>query len=302
VAPAYSLIADYFPSHQRARALSVFSFGIPIGSALGIVAGGLLASLIDWRVAFFAVGLAGLLFAPVFRAIVREPERGHYDPAGAKVEPAALGHVMRTLIGKKSFWLLCCGAACSSMMGYGLFFWLPSFLIRSYGITLIEASLFYGAILLVGGIAGIWLGGALADRFGRAKKSAYALVPAIAFAATVPFFVGGVLSPTLWLTGILLLLPTALGLAWLGPILSAIQHVVPPSMRATASAVFLFVNNLIGIGLGTTLVGAISDGLAALYGDDSLRYAIVCGSAFYVIAAVLFFIAAPRIEADWEGG
>jgi predicted MFS family arabinose efflux permease len=214
----------------------VFSFGIPIGSALGIVAGGLLASLIDWRVAFFAVGLAGLLFAPVFRAIVREPERGHYDPAGAKVEPAALGHVMRTLIGKKSFWLLCCGAACSSMMGYGLFFWLPSFLIRSYGITLIEASLFYGAILLVGGIAGIWLGGALADRFGRAKKSAYALVPAIAFAATVPFFVGGVLSPTLWLTGILLLLPTALGLAWLGPILSAIQHVVPPSMRATASA------------------------------------------------------------------
>ena len=79
VAPAYSLISDYFPSHQRARALSVYSFGIPIGSALGILFGGYIASKIDWRFAFFAVGLAGIVVAPIFKLTVAEPERGQYD-------------------------------------------------------------------------------------------------------------------------------------------------------------------------------------------------------------------------------
>jgi len=79
VAPAYSLIADYFPPAQRARALSIYSFGIPIGSAIGIVFGGIIASLIDWRYAFFKVGLAGIIIAPIFRLTIKEPPRGQYD-------------------------------------------------------------------------------------------------------------------------------------------------------------------------------------------------------------------------------
>ena len=79
VTPAYSLLMDYFPPGQRARAMSLYSFGIPIGSALGIVFGGVIASLIDWRYAFFIVGIAGVVLAPVFRLLVKEPERGRYD-------------------------------------------------------------------------------------------------------------------------------------------------------------------------------------------------------------------------------
>jgi MFS family permease len=79
VAPAYSLISDYFPPGQRARALSIFSFGIPIGSAIGIVFGGIIASLINWRYAFFIVGLAGIIIAPIFRLTIKEPPRGQYD-------------------------------------------------------------------------------------------------------------------------------------------------------------------------------------------------------------------------------
>jgi MFS family permease len=299
VAPSYSLISDYFPPEQRARALGIYSFGIPIGSAVGIVAGGLIATLIDWRVAFFVVGIAGVFLAPAVRLFVAEPERGRYDPA-QQTSPVSLRVVFAKLRSKRSFWLLSLGAACSSMMGYGLFFWLPSFLVRSHGITLLEASIWYGSILLVGGIAGIWLGSVLADRYGGARKSIYALIPAVAFAATVPFFVVGVLSPSLAVAAVVLLVPTALGLAWLGPILASVQQIVPPSMRATASAIFLFINNLIGIGLGTTLVGAISDGLAAAYGADSLRYAIIAGAGFYIAASVLFFLAAPLLEGDWE--
>jgi len=186
------------------------------------------------------------------------------------------------------------------MMGYGMFFWLPSFFVRSYGLTLLEASLYFGSILLVGGITGIWLGGWLADRFGAARRRAYAIIPAIAFLATIPFYVAAVTSNSLAVSFALFLVPTALGLVWLGPVLSSIQHVVPTNMRATASAVFLFVNNLIGIGLGTVALGALSDALSAQYGDDSLRYAILAGTVFYLVAAALFLLSARRLERDWQ--
>jgi predicted MFS family arabinose efflux permease len=299
VAPAYSLVADYFPPQQRARALSVYSFGIPIGSAAGIIFGGLIATLIDWRMAFIVVGVAGVLLAPVFKMVVREPVRGRHDAPGSMKAAASFGDVMRTLFAKKSFWGLAFGASASSMMGYGMFFWLPSFFVRSHGLTLLQASLYFGSILLVGGIAGIWLGGWTADRFGRVRRRVYALVPAAAFMATIPFYAGAVLTHSLTLAFLLFLVPTALGLVWLGPVLSSVQHIVPPHMRATASAVFLFVNNLIGIGLGSALIGAASDALTVHYGADALRYAILSGTAFYLVAAIFFVASSRRLERDW---
>jgi predicted MFS family arabinose efflux permease len=300
VAPAYSLVADYFPPHQRARALAVYSFGIPIGSALGIVFGGFIAHWVDWRTAFIAVGIAGIVIAPLFKMVVREPQRGRFDGVRGAGTPVGLREVVRVLLAKRAFWGISFGASASSMMGYGLFFWLPSFFVRSHGMTLIQASVYYGAILLLGGIAGIWLGGWLADRFGAARRRAYALIPACAFIATVPFFIGAVTSNSLAVSFVLFLVPTALGLVWLGPVLSAIQHVVPTGMRATASAIFLFVNNLIGIGLGSVALGALSDALSSRYGADSLRYAILGGTLFYFVAAALFLLSAKRLERDWE--
>jgi len=300
VAPAYSLISDYFPPDQRARALSVYSFGIPIGSAIGIVFGGIIASLINWRYAFFIVGLAGIIIAPIFRMTIKEPSRGQFDPEHAERKAPGLKEILNTLFHKPSFWLLSVGASCSSMMSYGAFFWLPSFFVRSYKMTLLDASLFYGAVLLVGGLAGIWAGGWMGDRFGQSQHGNYAKIPAFAFLATVPFYVLALLSPTLTVSFLVFLVPTALGLAWLGPIISAIQHVVRPDMRATASAIFLFINNLIGIGLGTYAIGALSDTLALRFGDDSLRYSILAGTGFYVLAAIFFLLASRWLNQDWE--
>ncbi|MBT8472132.1 MAG: MFS transporter, partial [Marinicaulis sp.] len=245
VAPAYSLIADYFPAEKRARALSIYSFGIPIGSALGILLGGVLTSYLSWRAAFIIVGLAGLAIAPIFRLTMREPKRGGLDGANAETKPAKVSEVAATLIRKPSFWGLSFGAASSSMMGYGLIFWLPSFFVRSYGEALPDffawmpafllpadpspllfASYFYATILLVGGVAGIWLGGVMADRYGAEEKAAYALVPAAAFLTTIPFFVAGVLAPSLWIAFPAFLVLQALSLVWLGPVLSAFQHLV----------------------------------------------------------------------------
>jgi len=300
VAPAYSLISDFFPPNQRSRAMSVYSFGIPIGSAIGIVFGGIIASMINWRWAFFIVGIAGVVIAPIFRMTIKEPPRGGFDRQREAVKAPGLKLIVSTLMTKPSFWLLSLGASFSSMMGYGVFFWLPSFFVRSYNLTLLNASLFYGAVLLIGGLAGIWVGGWLGDRFGQDQRSQYARIPAIAFLCTVPFYILAILSPTLTLAFFVLLVPTALGLAWLGPVISAIQHLVRPDMRATASAIFLFINNLIGIGLGTYAIGALSDTLTAQFGDESLRYSILAGTGFYIIAAGLFLLASRWLEQDWE--
>jgi len=310
VAPAYSLICDYFPTTERARALSVYSFGIPIGAALGIVLGGFITSLMSWRMAFFIVGLAGLLITPLLKFTVREPKRGALDPARGSLDrggpdraavPIApsLLEVIAVLARKPSFWGLSLGAASASMMGYGLFFWAPSFLVRSFHLSLLHAGLSFGALVLVGGLIGIWFGGALADRYGEKRRAMYAFIPAAAFLATVPFYVAGVLSTTLWLSFAVLLVPTALGLVWLGPVLAAVQHLVPGNMRATASALFLFINNLIGIGLGTTLIGALSDATRVRFGLESLRYAILAGTGFYLVAAALLFFAGRKLAKDW---
>jgi MFS family permease len=299
VAPAYSLICDYYPQSERARALSVYSFGIPIGSALGIMGGGYLSTLMNWHTAFFVVGLAGLLLTPLLRLTVREPARGGLDEAVAPGPRPGLGDVLRVLAGKPSFWWLAMGAACASMMGYAVFFWMPSLLVRSFGMSVLHAALAFGGLVFVGGLCGIWFGGSLADRYGRARKSMYALVPAGAFVLTVPFYAAGVLSPTLWVALAVLFVPTALALVWLGPVLAAVQHLVPATMRATASAIFLFINNLIGLGLGTTVIGALSDALHVRAGVDSLRYAILAGTGLYVVAATCLVIASRRLERDW---
>ncbi len=210
---------------------------------------------------------------------------------------------MKTVLGvlarKKSFWGLALGAATSSMMGYGLAFWMPSLFIRSFGLTLVEVSWMYGSVVLVCGMAGIWFGAWMADRYGRRSRAAYALVPAFTLLACVPFMVGGALASTFAVALALFCIPEALRLAWAGPVLAAVQQLVVPQMRATASAAFLFVNNLIGLGLGSLLLGQLSDALRASFGDESLRYAIVFGSGLYLVSGALFLWCARQLARDW---
>ncbi len=298
VAPAYSLISDYFPKEQQARALAAYSFGIPIGSALGILFGGLIAHAVDWRAAFIVVGLAGVALAPLFRLIVKEPPREAPPPTRAAQPQPAEGGV-RELLAKPTFWLISLGAAASSVCGYGVMFWLPSFFERSLGMGLVDRSLFLGAMTLIGGVAGVWLGGWLGDKLGRARPAYYLLAPAVAFLIALPCFLLAIQAQSMWLAFVLFLIPTGLNLVWLGPVITAVQHLVTPSHRSTASACFLFVNNLIGLGLGTWFFGAVSDALTPYFGAESLRYAIYCGLAFYLVSAALFVLAARGIGRDW---
>lgn len=376
VAPAYSLIADYFPPRQRARALAAFAFGIPLGTAAGTLVGGLLAATYGWRTSFIVVGLIGLLVAPLLRLTVRDPKRGGTDAVKTEAQIAAIaaapvgndrvgtiaaqimlgvgagalllaalihfaglalgnplvfafGGLLAVVIGvslmiarrtasfvipKPSFWLLALGAASSSVCGYGVAGWLPLFFMRSFDLTLAQTSWYYSGIAMIGGVLGIWLGGAIADRLSTRGKGAYPLTPAIAFLISAPCFILAMNSP--WLIGLVLpgggtnaqqltlaflifLLPTGLNLAWLGPITAAVQHLVPAAMRSTASALFLLINNLLGLAVGFYYFGWMSDLLAPRFGEESLRWAIYTGMGFYLLAAVLLIGASRTLKRDW---
>ncbi len=295
VAPAYSLISDYFPKSQRARALAAYSFAIPVGSALGLLFGGLIAQRMSWRAAFVMVGLPGLLVAPMFRMVVKEPLR---TANVARADAPAIGKTMATLFSKPSFWLLALGAAASSVCGYGVGFWQPSFLERSFGFDKITQGFFLAPILFFGGIAGIWGGGVLADRMAKKSVSAYPVIPAIAFLLAMPFTFVALNTNSPVTTFICFLIPQALNLVWLGPILTAVQNLVEPAMRSTASAAFLLVNNLLGIAGGIYYFGAAADFLKPTYGNESLRYALYSGLAFYFVGSMLFLVASRRLVGD----
>ena len=294
VAPSYALISDIFPPRQRARALAIYSLGIPLGAGLGVLFGGYVAAMVNWRTAFLAIGLAGVIFTPIFALSVREPERT--NPTQAQVD---ILQVALTLAAKPSFWLLAFGAASSSLVGYGIAFWLPSLLQRSFGMSLLSASHFYGLLLLIGGIPGILLGGWTADRAGLSGKTGYARIPGIAFLICVPLFAAGMLNHASAVAFALFLIPQALCYMWLAPVLTAVQHLVPAPVRATASACFLLINNLIGLGLGPPTVGKLSDLLKPGLGAEALRMSMLAALACYVIAGLLMLVAAPRLRRDW---
>jgi len=299
VAPSYALIADYFPVERRARALAIYSMGIPIGLGSGVLLGAYIAALVNWQTAFITVGIAGIVVAPVFLWLVRDRPR----PAAIDTEHVPVLSVIPILARKPAYWLLSIGAGCSSMAGYGLALWVPKIIAVHYGWTanhdLIKVGQFMGSLLLIGGTTGIFLGGVFADRLGTVDRAWYARLPAIAWLITAPTFMLGLFTPLPVLAWFLLLIPNALNTLWLGPIVTAAQHLAPSRMRASASGSFLLVNNLLGLGLGPLLMGTLSDALKASYGADSLRYAAIIGVSLYLVAALLALLAIKPLKRGW---
>ena len=294
VAPSYALIADYFPPERRARALAIFSLGVPIGLSTGTLMGAYIAAAVSWRAAFYAMGIAGVVLAPVMLLVVRDPPRSE-----SSVTAAPIGQVFPMVAKKPVFWLIAFAASFSSLSGYGLAVWVPTVLERSFGMGLIGRGQFMASLVFLGGCTGVFAGGWLADRLGTRDRAWYAKLPAIAWLVTAPTFAAGLLTHNAVAAWIFLLIPNALNILWLGPVIAAVQHLVPQRMRATASASFLLNNNLIGLGVGPFLIGRLSDALKHSYGTEALRYAAVAVTAFYLLAALLMFLVAPRLRSNW---
>jgi predicted MFS family arabinose efflux permease len=301
VPPAHSLIADYFPPERRATALAVFSMGVHVGLAFGLVLGGWIAQLYGWRAAFFTVGIPGLLLAIAVRLTVREPERGITDAlhgTAAALTPESLATVFTTLRSLRSFRHLALAAAFHSFGGYAFAIWGPTFFVRVHHMPTGQLGTLLGIVLGVGGMIGAISGGVLSDRLGMRDARRMLYVPAIATLVQIPCAWASLFWPTP-ITALVLLLPSAVMSAiWFGPVYALTQALVTPTMRATASAVLVFVINLIGLGLGPLAVGALNDYLTPTYGPEAIRYSLLILVVANLIAAYHFSRAAGTIRED----
>jgi MFS family permease len=300
VPPAHSLIADYFPAERRATAMAIFSMGVHVGLAFGFILGGWIAQLFGWRAAFFAVGLPGLLLAVLVRLTVHEPARGRTDIAhgAASAAPVSLRTAVATLWSLRSFRHLALAAALISFGGYAFAVWGPTFFIRVHGMSTGQLGTWLGAILGTGGIIGAIGGGIVADRVGARDMRRQLYVPAAACLIQLPCAIAALISATP-LPALLLLFPSAvMSAVWFGPVFSLTQALVRPSMRATASAVLIFVINLIGLGLAPLAVGALNDFLNPIYGAHAIRYSLMLVAVTNLVAAMHFVLATRTLLPD----
>jgi MFS family permease len=295
---AHSMIADYYPAERRATALGLYSLGIPFGILFGFLAGGWLNQLFGWRVAFFVVGIPGLILAIVMRMTVKEPPRGMAEgrvPAGT--QPGIL-ETFRYIWAKRAFRHLALGGGLTAFVGYGVTSWMPSFLMRSHGMETGEIGTWLGLILGIPGGIGIVAGGWLADRLGARDQRWYMWVVAVAILISVPFSVAVYLAPTATLALLFLIIPVALGNFYQATTFSQTQGLSTLRMRAVAAAVLLFILNMIGLGLGPQIVGIISDVLQPRFAQDSLRYSLLICAFVNLWAAWHYYVAGRYLKAD----
>ena len=299
---SHSMISDMFPPERRATALGIYALGIPIGTMLGNLSGGWINEALDWRSAFFLVGLPGVLLAVVVRFTLREPPRGAAEAIEVKTEePPPVKEVFQYLWARRSFRLISLGAGLHAFVGYGVGYWIPAMFSRSHGYSTSDmgVALFY---LGFASIAGTFLGGYLGDKMAGRDVRWYVWLPGLATIISVPFSGYVYLSDDPFAALWVLAIPYFFGAYYLAPTFSLAQGMVGLRMRALASSIILFIANIIGLGLGPQFTGIASDLLfvSTDLGDDSLRWALVLSLIFNVVSALLYLGAGRTLKADLE--
>jgi predicted MFS family arabinose efflux permease len=297
--PAHSMISDYYPPEQRATALSIYSSGIYVGILLGFLFGGVIAEAFGWRTAFMVVGLPGVLFALVLRFTLREPVRGRWEKTAAAHTPQpGLKQTMALLRDRPSFWYIALGSAFASYVAYGNGNFLPSFLIRNHHMSIAEVGTILALVSGVSGALGTFLGGYLSDRYGTRDMRWYLWIPMLGIALAYFPYINMLLTDNISSGLVLVFFALILNSFYLGPCIALSHALVEPGMRALTSAVLFFVLNMIGLGLGPFLTGLVSDMLVPAYGDQALRYSMVVTTQVYLLALLMFAMAARRLPAD----
>lgn len=299
--PAHSLISDIVPKERRASAMAIYSMGIPLGKLLGMVIGGVVAHIWGWRVAFFAVGLPGILIALIAWFTMPEPRRHAVRKITAPTESVwtALGRVAPI----KTFWWISIAGAFMSFISYGQTAFLGSFYIRAHGMNVAEAGVTIGLALGISGALGTWLGGRVTDFAARKDQRNYVLVPLVSSLIGASAFAAAIIAPTVPISLVLLTIAGAFNSLWYGPVFAVVQSIVAPNLRATAAAGHLFLLAFIGLGLGPLTFGLLSDGfnhgfaplgIPALGTAEGLRWALVAASVPAAVIALASFWAASR--------
>jgi predicted MFS family arabinose efflux permease len=329
--PSSSLISDHYPQNKRASVMSLMWLGAPIGVVSGSIFAGWVTEHYGWRVAFYAIGLAALPVALLAFATLREPPRGTFDVKGADTgPPPSMMTVLEFLLRKPSFRhvLIGCGIAATAMNAIGQF--LGQFLMRTYHLGFAEMGRMLGLVAGFAMASGLLLGGFGVDWAGRFDKRWYVWLPAIGLALATPGFLLGFNQPSLAATIGVLILAHAVLFVYYTPSLAIAQNMAGSSMRASSAFVMQLVLSLVGIGIGPTLAGFLSDtfagqaftlgdyavlcpggvplaGAAARLGDScaaasaqGLRHAMVAVSLLFVWAGLHYVLASRTLKRDLD--
>jgi predicted MFS family arabinose efflux permease len=298
--PSHAMVADLYPPQERATAMAIFALGVNLGILIGFLAGGWINEFFGWRAAFLVVGAPGLLLALLVRGTVREPARGQSEGRDEEARAAApsLALAFLTFVRVRSLRHIALGAALNSFVGYGAVAFVPAFLIRSFGMSTGEVGTALALIIGIVGGAGTFLGGYFADRLARRDVRWNVWLVAACVGGATPFGLGVYLASDPFWALTAFLIPAAVGALYLGPSLAMVQGLVPLRMRTLASAVLLFVINIIGLGLGPQAIGILSDLLAPRFGQESLRYALLLAGLVNVWSALHFYLAGRTLTRD----
>lgn len=283
--PSHSIIADLYPPEKRAGAMGIYSLGVVLGTAFGTIIGGGVAHLYGWRVAMFAVGIPGVLLAVLVKLYVVEPRRGLSDvqivaEGEKKGTIPPVGEGFRSLIASGPAFNLVMGVTITSLIGYGHGAFGPSFLQRSLGLSMIDVATYVAPVGAVCGtisaVGGGWLANKVAARWGLHAQAWLVLaLKTVGLPLSFLFYFSSdpyVAVPLFWASILFVS-------SYLGPTFALIQGLAPLRLRALWAAVTLLVINLIGLGLGPTMIGVISDLLRPSFGEESLRYAMMTFAA-----------------------
>ena len=299
--PSHSLIADLFPVEKRARALSVYSLGAPVGILVGFMLGGWITQLYGWRAALFTVGIPGILVALMVYRKLHEPERGASDGLPQKTEMPPFWFSLKTLMASPTFRHLSFATGLYAVVWLGVVQWLPSFFTRSFGLEIGAVGTWLAIILSVSQVIGMLLGGWLADRLGATDLRWYVWVPSLAILVSTPMFVLTFLTQNPTVAFLSLFLPFMIGVMQGPPSFAVAQGLADVRMRAMAAALLLLITNLIGGGIGPQAVGMMSDYLAVGRQQDSLRYALLAVSLFFGLWSSLhYFLAGKTIRLEFK--
>jgi len=330
--PANSLIADYYPPTRRSTALGFYAMGVTVGTLTANLIGGPVVTEFGWRFAFILIGGIGVFIAIIFKLTVKEPPRGYSDPPGtSRPGKATFVEALKELKSKPTFWIMSAGAMLASFCGYGITTFQTSFIRRTYEVSQNEATLLFNVPSAFAASVGVFLTGWLAEKMVKRHPNAIAWLPALGLIIAVPFYLIGFSAENKWVALFGICMGAGVKYGYLAAQYTIGQGVVGVRTRATATAILLFIVNLIGYGVGPLFIGVLSDTLFVMqanaegFGDlarasckgttlatlaeaqqafcrvadaKALQNSLVVTSALYVLPAIFFLLCMKTLQKD----
>jgi MFS family permease len=299
--PSTSIVSDCFPAERRPMALSVFALGAPIGAWLGADMAGAVAQAYGWRAAFFALGLPGVLLGALVFLTIREPRRGRLDTASA-VGKASFAEALAFLWRQRSAFHVIMGSGVCSLWGWGLVWFTPTFLLRTYGLNVAQAGAIMGHIHLLGGMLATAIAAWLMSRpFMLDPRRVLWMLGWVTGCATV-FSIIAYWTHSLGLARVMLWAYVPAIYFFIGPCMALVLNLAPSHMRSTFTAWSVLVGNVLNLIVAVQGVGLLSDWFSGAHGSDaaSLRWALLVLAPTGLWATWHFFIGARTVTPDMQ--